>query len=1510
MLSNVIGTPFSENVLEQLYQRAARNSTTIRSNEEVLFLANKTAWVRMISSVDIDLDNTVKVGSNLTAADTDLGKYYQRLGINDTSNYPDGTSLAKRWILEAGCSINNGNSIDLRSGLGQEGAYGLGGIEQQGYRPMPGLTSVTIDTAGRLGSLRVANINFKVWNMNQLNVIEALYFRLGYSMLLEWGHTQYYTNKSEFVASDVYGMSNPFADKLRKEDVQQKIAYKVRNSDGNYDGMLGIVSNFTWSFNQEGGYDCTVKLIGLGAIMDTMRINQAYTLPTGLIKGYYNALKKIEQLEAERRQREYDAAHPPITTGPGAPPPFTPPAPPKNAGELYGIAKTYDPTQVGLLSVDEFKKKLSFYSATSYDWLHYHNSAQDYYFISTNATNATELNNKTYGLFLGSQGAVNFRSRSPVNLIGSTLYLDMAAISSFYNAYINPTYDNLTTDAIDEFNGSTVAEGDYGTQTLLQEQISVALNRNLSTAYLDYTPVDKSNVGYGGMVSVVQAKVGQAGNNKLKDFFIQLEYPGVPGTPAVNPTTGNIIGTYTPNRTQVFRAIDDFFIAARATTAGALAASNFKITKVETGTVQVIYNDKDLETIPSLPTTANIPDPLRGSIIITAKATITVKDVLPPFISVNPSTTTLSGKRRANLPNKDITFDLTIKFNNPAFISAINPVQTTPPATNTPVAASPTNTAGATNTATSDQTNEAFESALTAMLAYVKTVTQAKGGGVKMLKKPYDLVEATKTFYGEGVLNGVAFTAPAKPYVEVVQTQSFDLTMYAQKGFNASLMANENLYGSIPPVDFAEMSKSYLVMYGQGGKASSDIASARVYITLGYLLAFLNNMCLIYDNTKDKSTTIAPNPGGTGKDKRPYVYIDFNPETNFCLTSPQQLSVDPLTCLIPFAGDDNDYEAIYQPEMFKALGTSKFKATENYVSSRLPDFRTASSKEGRYQGKIMNILLDVDYLIQTAHNFSTSDPEHSVNLKRYLEAIMLDVNKALGNFNVFRVAYLDESNTIQIRDDQWTPNPGTSTILDRNYYVNNYYHFKQVQGIYGGADISKMHYGQLPIFGALSIARSFQFKTNLSTKLSSMIAISAQADSGSINAKDPSPLSHLNKGYVDRYKPRIQNPTPAAVKKTKAKSPENNDEAAAKAFNAHIKSIYGNFLLNADLIETAKNYYIERSAIVKTGDPITSAAPFIPADLEITIDGIGGIIMGQAFTIPEDRMPMTLRGGDDFTKVGFIVAGLTHTLDNNEWLTKIKGQMIKLRDNTTYGVSKVIAQIQNVPGAPTAPTTPAGGGGGGGKAPDCASFDEASKNQVGIRILPTGKGWEGKCQRYVRTVIAEGDRKGLAQTLTGLIGLNAAKAAMASIQNEQGFKGFNYNLGGVDVTDGKWTFDPAYMVGYVLLPEGGTGTLKAFAAFKDLDSFITFQKDKYAKRGFSSVTSATDFATVYYKQWLGGDGAVQSLWNQQIAKYGSIDNAPYLQGGKTGRRVTSWQDLAARYKDAFAVNYTSILKYF
>ena len=58
---------------------------------------------------------------------------------------------------------------------------------------------------------------------------------------------------------------------------------------------------------------------------------------------------------------------------------------------------------------------------------------------------------------------------------------------------------------------------------------------------------------------------------------------------------------------------------------------------------------------------------------------------------------------------------------------------------------------------------------------------------------------------------------------------------YLIKGFNSNLMVNSELYSKILDVNFEELCTAYLIPY--------DIDTDEeypVYITLGYLLAFLN----------------------------------------------------------------------------------------------------------------------------------------------------------------------------------------------------------------------------------------------------------------------------------------------------------------------------------------------------------------------------------------------------------------------------------------------------------------------------------------------------------------------------------------------------------------------------------------------------------------------------------------------------------------------------------------------
>lgn len=224
-LSNIIGAPFQEFVTEQLNARITNNSSENRSPEQVLFIANKTAWVKLASSAIVTKEDYIR---ELNSA----GRYTAEDGYQTQRWTTNTINLAQDWVLSGGTSKYNSGQTELRSGIGLDNAYGLGGVKAQGYRPMPGLESVNIETAGRLGSLRYATIKFKVWNMNQLDIIDTLYFRLGYTMLLEWGHAQYFSDENATkLETNTSGIDNFFTDSVTKEQISVAVYRRIRATD-------------------------------------------------------------------------------------------------------------------------------------------------------------------------------------------------------------------------------------------------------------------------------------------------------------------------------------------------------------------------------------------------------------------------------------------------------------------------------------------------------------------------------------------------------------------------------------------------------------------------------------------------------------------------------------------------------------------------------------------------------------------------------------------------------------------------------------------------------------------------------------------------------------------------------------------------------------------------------------------------------------------------------------------------------------------------------------------------------------------------------------------------------------------------------------------------------------------------------------------------------------------------------------------------------------------------------
>jgi putative chitinase len=292
---NIFGEGFPKEIISQIEQRQARYGSNSRTTEELLYTNNKNGWCKLVSSVDITprTDDTGRVVDYPDSASDRL----KLIGI--PSSYVN-NQLAKEFVLFNGTSTQNENGILQREGIARDksivnnNVYGLGGLEF-GLSPMPGITSAEIKTLNR-GSIKESTVQIKAFNRIQFQIIDALYLRLGYPILLEWGHSAYFDNDGVYQSNQNWSIANEFLNGSLKDyfAILEKIRTTRLASHGNYDALLGKVKNFSWSFEKDGSYSITLSIISIGDVIESLNMNRSMNV----------FLSKEEQKEQEEKQKE------------------------------------------------------------------------------------------------------------------------------------------------------------------------------------------------------------------------------------------------------------------------------------------------------------------------------------------------------------------------------------------------------------------------------------------------------------------------------------------------------------------------------------------------------------------------------------------------------------------------------------------------------------------------------------------------------------------------------------------------------------------------------------------------------------------------------------------------------------------------------------------------------------------------------------------------------------------------------------------------------------------------------------------------------------------------------------------------------------------------------------------------------------------------------------------------------------------------------------------------------
>ena len=339
--TNIVGGPFKPYVDEQIKVRQEKLGNFNKTSEEIVWENGKSAFVALASSVNIAnskiseyIDTTDGAEANISSGEdtTDLSGYNgltnqlvnyvlsdgitgktlvttenndgeERVKLLDLAGDPQqyfGNFLARNIVLYGGTSYFTPDSdgfltgpnyrfgITEKNNVFDDSAYGFGGTNPDGFKPMPGITSFNLKSKN-MGSLRDASITIRANSEEQFKMIDNLYCRVGYTMFLEWGNSLYFDNEGKYQRDSTSSMIPMFlSGKIFEGGVEidltkdptsfiSRIEARREGSNGNYDAFFGRVKNFSWEYIAKGGYwEINLSMISWGDIIESLTIDGQY----------------------------------------------------------------------------------------------------------------------------------------------------------------------------------------------------------------------------------------------------------------------------------------------------------------------------------------------------------------------------------------------------------------------------------------------------------------------------------------------------------------------------------------------------------------------------------------------------------------------------------------------------------------------------------------------------------------------------------------------------------------------------------------------------------------------------------------------------------------------------------------------------------------------------------------------------------------------------------------------------------------------------------------------------------------------------------------------------------------------------------------------------------------------------------------------------------------------------------------------------------------------------------
>ena len=249
----------------------------------------KQCVIRLSSMVDLMEDIGLDLGGNYegeggSTFESYKGETFARNFILEggvlsdySRNDADGRQVTRKLEEVRGGFPSSKKKVNLSYGDPSIASDPRGGSDGYGAVPKPGIIDANIRTKSAYGSLREAKVNFVCHNLRQLEILELLYMRPGYPVLAEWGWSPFINNEGNVVntfdsMSDNDWFWNDGSKEMNQNFIQREIIKRKKSFNGNYDGFIGFVTNFSYTARPDGGFNCSTELISMGEVLDSLKI--------------------------------------------------------------------------------------------------------------------------------------------------------------------------------------------------------------------------------------------------------------------------------------------------------------------------------------------------------------------------------------------------------------------------------------------------------------------------------------------------------------------------------------------------------------------------------------------------------------------------------------------------------------------------------------------------------------------------------------------------------------------------------------------------------------------------------------------------------------------------------------------------------------------------------------------------------------------------------------------------------------------------------------------------------------------------------------------------------------------------------------------------------------------------------------------------------------------------------------------------------------------------------------